>query len=473
MESHETSEHEERPLARVALAPAQNVLNSLALLGTSGERAGLSPWIRQTRSSLSAHDTHLNRLLTEGLGDALLPEQEWDSFPSWVEHLADQEPTVLRDQMLARLLEQSHAAHDLHTAHKPDAPSLLADVKQFVAVTRREAHTPQPDADLLAELHALLQEPPALQDILVSHFRSMWEAYLAAEWGRTEPLLEALLPGLRRKLATSLGSPDLVRSFLSSETRYNGTADEGHTPQTVFVLSPHMILSARSAISGTTRWIFFGLPPHPELLRTSPVGKAELLSRLRALGDETNLEILALAAEQEHLTAQEVMARLDLSQPNASRHLKQLSSAGYLIERRQGGATKQYRMAPAHVALTFQALERHLEGEAAGAAQARPDARAEIAAPIRRFFDAQGRLTSWPARRQDQVAVLTYLASWFEPERRYSEQEVNILLNQHHTWRDPATLRREMYNHYLLDRTSDGARYWRGDRRERAGESSR
>ncbi len=472
MRNDDPHEHMNETAARIALAPAQNVLNSLALLGTTGERPGLSPWIRQTRSSLSPHDAHVNRLITEGLGDALLPEQEWDSFPEWVDHLADQEPTALRDQMVARLVVQRLGVHELPAPYKPDASGLLADAKQFVAIVRREAHAPRSEAELLIELHALLQDPPEFQDILVSHFRSMWEVYLAAEWDRTRPILEALLPGLRRRLDSRLGSAELVRSFLSGETRYEGAPDERDARQTVFVLSPHMILSARSAIGGTTRWVFFGLPPHPELLRTSPIGKAELLSRLRALADETNLEILALAVEQEHLSAQEVMARLDLSQPNSSRHLKQLSSAGYLIERRQGGATKQYRMAPAHVALTFQALERHLEGEASGAAQARPDARSEIAPPIRRFFDAQGRLTTWPARRQDQVAVLTYLASCFEPDRRYSEQEVNVVLNQHHTWRDPATLRREMYNNYLLDRTSDGARYWRGDRRERAGKSS-
>ncbi len=130
-------------------------------------------------------------------------------------------------------------------------------------------------------------------------------------------------------------------------------------------------------------------------------------------------------------------------------------------------------MAPAHVALTFQALERHLKAETTGAAQARPDARSEVAAPIRRFFDAQGRLATWPAKQQDQVAVLRHLASSFDPDRRYSEQEVNVLLNQRHTWRDPATLRRQLYDHYLLDRTSDGAQYWRGDRRERASELSR
>ena len=472
MESNDAPEHMEGPAARVVLAPAHNALNSLALLGTTGERSGLSPWIRQTRSSLSPHESHLNRLITEGLGDTLLPEQEWDSFPAYVDDLAQTEPEVLRDELLGRLVESRLRSHTLPAPPRTDALALLADVRQFVAVLGREAHGPRAEVELLTELHSLLQDPPELQDILVTHFRSMWEVYLAAEWERTRPILEAILPGLRRRLNTRLGSAELVQSFLPGGTRYEGAPDEGHGQQTVFILSPHLILSARSAASETTRWIFFGPPPHPELLRTSAVGKAELLSRLRALADEINLEILVLAAEQEHLTAQEVMARLDLSQPNASRHLQQLSSAGYLIERRQGGATKQYRIAPAHVALTFQALERHLEGGSTGAHHIRSGTHPEIPAPIRRFFNERGRLAIWPARREAQVAVLTHLASCFEPDRRYSEQEVNVILNQHHTWRDPATLRREMYNHYLLDRTSDGARYWRGDRRERAGKSS-
>lgn len=56
--------------------------------------------------------------------------------------------------------------------------------------------------------------------------------------------------------------------------------------------------------------------------------------------------------------------------------------------------------------------------------------------------------------------ALEFLAAKFEMGREYSEKEVNEILNQNHTFGDPALLRRELYMKKLLDRTPDGSRYW-------------
>ena len=60
--------------------------------------------------------------------------------------------------------------------------------------------------------------------------------------------------------------------------------------------------------------------------------------------------------------------------------------------------------------------------------------------------------------------ALEFLAAKFEVGREYSEKEVNEILNQNHTFGDPAMLRRELYIARLLDRTPDGSRYWRQER---------
>lgn len=57
--------------------------------------------------------------------------------------------------------------------------------------------------------------------------------------------------------------------------------------------------------------------------------------------------------------------------------------------------------------------------------------------------------------------MLAFLAARFAPGRQYAEREINALLLQWHTYNDPATLRRALYDERLLDRTSDGGRYWR------------
>lgn len=86
----------------------------------------------------------------------------------------------------------------------------------------------------------------------------------------------------------------------------------------------------------------------------------------------------------------------------------------------------------------------------------------DIPVELRGFLDKDSKLKSWPSRkhRDKQLLVLEYLAPKFEVGREYSEKEVNEILNQHHTFGDPALLRRELYIAGLLDRTPDGSRYW-------------
>jgi hypothetical protein len=49
--------------------------------------------------------------------------------------------------------------------------------------------------------------------------------------------------------------------------------------------------------------------------------------------------------------------------------------------------------------------------------------------------------------------------SQFDAKRVYTEREVNEILKLWHTWGDHVTLRRELINHQLLTRKSDGSQY--------------
>ena len=82
---------------------------------------------------------------------------------------------------------------------------------------------------------------------------------------------------------------------------------------------------------------------------------------------------------------------------------------------------------------------------------------------LRNFKDKQGRITTWPSKPFKQIQVLKYLASQFVLGKRYSETEMNELLNQHHTFADPALLRRELIIKGLFERTADGSQYWKKD----------
>ena len=79
------------------------------------------------------------------------------------------------------------------------------------------------------------------------------------------------------------------------------------------------------------------------------------------------------------------------------------------------------------------------------------------------FLNEWGRLKSWPAKKKRKLLALWYLAGQLEAEKVYSEAEINALLDEWTVFHDPATLRREMFNHFLLNRTPDGRQYWRAE----------
>lgn len=79
---------------------------------------------------------------------------------------------------------------------------------------------------------------------------------------------------------------------------------------------------------------------------------------------------------------------------------------------------------------------------------------------LKNHLDVEGRLKWWPSKRSKQLVALDYLATKFEQGKVYSEQDVNYVLNQWHTFGDPALLRRELFDDALLNRQQDGTEYW-------------
>ncbi|NNE29730.1 MAG: DUF2087 domain-containing protein [Saprospiraceae bacterium] len=82
---------------------------------------------------------------------------------------------------------------------------------------------------------------------------------------------------------------------------------------------------------------------------------------------------------------------------------------------------------------------------------------------MRGYFDQEGKISHFPGKRQKkkQALILEFLAEKFETGKSYSEIKVNEILNQFHSFKDPATLRRLMFGQKLLDRTLDGRKYWK------------
>ncbi len=435
----------------VALEPVLNALTSLSLLHAAGELAGLDPWVAQTAAGLSPEELRRNRLVFEGLGEALLPDREWPDFPAYLEGLAAEEPAALRDRALQRLCRP--------LPRSPQPGELLADGQAFAAHLERLYPGQAVDRELAVEVHALLGDPLALQRLIVSHLRSLWDGALAAEWRRRQPQLNWLAHRLGQIEWPAATAAEAIRTFIGRDLPPAIGAQLEGVERVVFVLSPHVGPWASRFGSQGTIWVFVHGRADELPLRQAPIKLVELLGPLSALADETRLRILQLLAEHGELPAQEIIAHLDLSQSNVSRHLKQLCATGFLGERRGEGANKNYHLKPARVDWTYRALLQLLSGRLEHAKV--DDAREGLPPEYRRLLDDAGRVRRWPSKRKEQLLVLDYLAARIEVGREYTEAEINALLGRWHTFEDPAILRRSLFNRGLLDRTPDGARYWR------------
>ena len=80
---------------------------------------------------------------------------------------------------------------------------------------------------------------------------------------------------------------------------------------------------------------------------------------------------------------------------------------------------------------------------------------------LKPFIDEDGRLKQWPVKFSKQMIALEWLSHLFEPDRDYTEPEINDRLNGAHTFEDWALLRRALCDHRWLERDSNGTWYRR------------
>lgn len=77
---------------------------------------------------------------------------------------------------------------------------------------------------------------------------------------------------------------------------------------------------------------------------------------------------------------------------------------------------------------------------------------------------SNGPLTKLPRKQKEKKVVLEEIAKRFEPDRLYTEPEVNEILQA--VYEDYVTMRRYLVDFGLLDREADGSSYWLHQKRE-------
>lgn len=88
----------------------------------------------------------------------------------------------------------------------------------------------------------------------------------------------------------------------------------------------------------------------------------------------------------------------------------------------------------------------------------------DIIQELKSFLNEKGQLTVLPAKYKKKLIAYYYLATKTEVGKQYTETEINDILDEWTLFHDPATLRRELYNLHLLNRTNDCRSYWKEEK---------
>ena len=319
----------------VALEPAQNIQHSLTMLAQAENMSGYDEWVYRTYATMSADERDANLLVMNGLYYATRPRASYPSFPAYIEHLATVPPVHLRDKVMSAYLRMMPDETD----RRLTTDEVLADINTFMAFLRRGFNQYIPEIEHRA--YTYLLDPPAMQGLIVGHLRAMWYKYLAVEWERVRPMLQKAVRAFDgidlSSMERAAAAEYVVGRPLRKEDKWCDELDDAE--RLVFVPSAHIGPYTTKMRGEDRTWILFGARQPQDAGEMAPeLTRAELLVRLNALADDARLNILRLVVDTGEARSADIMQLLDMSQSAASRHLQQLTAAGFLNERRCNGA---------------------------------------------------------------------------------------------------------------------------------------
>ena len=342
-------------LIQVRLDPAQTFINSMVLIHRSEELSGLNPWIYETAAALTEEQKAQHNLVIIGFHYAVLPNRYWKDIPFYLAELESCDPISLRDQLLDFYIkyECSETSERVKETTKEE---LLADKEFFLDYLVKKFTPEYIDRHVESKAFDLLNDPSEMQRQIVSHLRFMWEEYYQDEWKRILPMLEDAVMAFEQVDFSNMNRQEIAKYIIGSEVKSDFLEDIEKNQQIFFVPSAHNGPYLGKFHYKNSHGVIFGarLPEDTEV-HAPDLSRNEITIRLSALADDLRLNILKVIAEEGEMKSQDIMDKLELSQSAASRHLKQLSATGYLIERRCSGA-KCYALNEERVQDTLRAV---------------------------------------------------------------------------------------------------------------------
>jgi DNA-binding transcriptional ArsR family regulator len=313
---------------------------------------------------MSNEEHFRHELVTIGFHYSILPEVPGATFEAYLERLESTPPSEFRNKLFSAYSEICYTKKTQGIANEPvDWEEVLLSPENYVEFLRSRFGDDLVEEDIETRAYQYVSDPAALKQLLTGHIRWFWKNHLQAEWTRVRPMLEESARAFNQVDISNMSRVELVQFVTSKEFSETKWGDQLlNAKELIFIPNAHIGPYLHTAKVQDTFYIYFGahLPEGSEI-RVPELDRAEIVSRISALADDTRLQILQLIAERGEMRSQEIMEVVNLSQPSVSRYLSQLTAAGFLQERRANGA-KAYVLNEDRIEKTLKAVSAFLLG---------------------------------------------------------------------------------------------------------------
>ena len=80
---------------------------------------------------------------------------------------------------------------------------------------------------------------------------------------------------------------------------------------------------------------------------------------------------------------------------------------------------------------------------------------------MNKLINNLGELIRWPKKPKEKEIIIKYLSTKFEFDKKYTEKEINGIIDKYHLFNDIPLLRRELVSRKFFSREDDGSVYWK------------
>lgn len=347
----------------VSVEPALNGFGSMLLLAKDeGNSPGIHEWVAKTHSKMSKDEVFRHKLVVIGLHYAVMPTNNWGTFEAYIENLEKTPPSAFRESLLNAYSNICITDKSLKDKGKPvDWDEVLSSPTNYVDFLTYRFGEDHVDREVETRAYEYVIDPAAMKQLITGHMRWFWKNHLQAEWNRVRNLLEESAKAFNQLDYSDMTRSDMMRYITGKEfeeTKWHAEFEKAGN--IVFIPNAHFGPYIQTLKISDTLYIYFGarLPEGSEV-HVPELDRAEIVSKLSALADETRLQILRMVAENGEMRSNEIMDAIKLSQPSVSRYLSQLSINGYLQERRVNGG-KVYTLNRERIEKTLKAISAFL-----------------------------------------------------------------------------------------------------------------